>query len=307
MPAASPARRAGACSARACVCRSEHSASPGCTSGACATEGRGRPDAARGAVRRAGSAPETAASPAPSRWSSRDGSCREKRVPAFVDALARIPELHGEIYGDGPDRPAVLSAIVKRGLQGRVVGPGVRGARRARRGARDGAVFRTCRPSAKGTGSSSSRPSRRGCRQSWLTGRRTPRPSSSRRASTVLLASSVGGPAPPRSYASATPVRRFAIRRSSGFGATADRLSLERSLQRVLRGVLERRFVARNRLPCSFVPREPRGVVRPALRRRSLLVRINEEPLDRRCDGARLVRIEQQRRPVRDFSEGAAV
>jgi len=49
---------------------------------------------------------------------------REKRVPALVAALARITDLHGEIYGDGPDRPNVLHAIATAGLGARVRAPG---------------------------------------------------------------------------------------------------------------------------------------------------------------------------------------
>jgi glycosyltransferase involved in cell wall biosynthesis len=52
----------------------------------------------------------------------------EKRVPALVPALAearrQIPDLRGEIYGDGPDRENVLRAIAATGLDGRVVAPG---------------------------------------------------------------------------------------------------------------------------------------------------------------------------------------
>jgi glycosyltransferase involved in cell wall biosynthesis len=52
----------------------------------------------------------------------------EKRVPALVPALAearrQIPGLRGAIYGDGPDRPKVLRAIVESGLSGEVVAPG---------------------------------------------------------------------------------------------------------------------------------------------------------------------------------------
>ena len=48
----------------------------------------------------------------------------EKRVPSLVKALARIPEVRGEIYGDGPDRPAVLAAIRAHGLESRVRAPG---------------------------------------------------------------------------------------------------------------------------------------------------------------------------------------
>ena len=52
----------------------------------------------------------------------------EKRAPAVVPAvrLARdaIPGLRGEIYGDGPERPAVLAAIAAEGMEGVVAAPG---------------------------------------------------------------------------------------------------------------------------------------------------------------------------------------
>jgi glycosyltransferase involved in cell wall biosynthesis len=52
----------------------------------------------------------------------------EKRVPALVPALARarerLPALCGEIYGDGPERDQVLSAIGALGLDGAVRAPG---------------------------------------------------------------------------------------------------------------------------------------------------------------------------------------
>jgi glycosyltransferase involved in cell wall biosynthesis len=52
----------------------------------------------------------------------------EKRAPAAVEAIAaareRIPGLRGVIYGDGPDRPAVLDTIARLGLQGAVSAPG---------------------------------------------------------------------------------------------------------------------------------------------------------------------------------------
>ena len=52
----------------------------------------------------------------------------EKRVPALVPALAaardRIPNLRGEIYGDGPEREKVLAAIRELELEGEVVAPG---------------------------------------------------------------------------------------------------------------------------------------------------------------------------------------
>jgi glycosyltransferase involved in cell wall biosynthesis len=52
----------------------------------------------------------------------------EKRPEAVVAAVGaarrRLPELRGEIYGDGPVRPAVLRAIADRGLEQAVSAPG---------------------------------------------------------------------------------------------------------------------------------------------------------------------------------------
>ena len=52
----------------------------------------------------------------------------EKRVPALVAAVAaarrQLPELRCEIYGDGPERSAVLAAIAAAGLEHAVSAPG---------------------------------------------------------------------------------------------------------------------------------------------------------------------------------------
>jgi glycosyltransferase involved in cell wall biosynthesis len=52
----------------------------------------------------------------------------EKRVPTLVPALVRareqIPDLRGEIYGDGPDRDEVLRAIAALPLDGAISAPG---------------------------------------------------------------------------------------------------------------------------------------------------------------------------------------
>jgi glycosyltransferase involved in cell wall biosynthesis len=52
----------------------------------------------------------------------------EKRVPALVPALAEarreVPNLRGEIYGDGPERTKVLQAIAECRLDGHVTAPG---------------------------------------------------------------------------------------------------------------------------------------------------------------------------------------
>ena len=52
----------------------------------------------------------------------------EKNVPALVPALVQareqIPGLRGEIYGDGPERENVLRAIAEQGLDGYIAAPG---------------------------------------------------------------------------------------------------------------------------------------------------------------------------------------
>jgi glycosyltransferase involved in cell wall biosynthesis len=52
----------------------------------------------------------------------------EKRVPTLVPAIARarerVPDLCGEIYGDGPERERILAAIAAAGLEGCVSAPG---------------------------------------------------------------------------------------------------------------------------------------------------------------------------------------
>jgi glycosyltransferase involved in cell wall biosynthesis len=52
----------------------------------------------------------------------------EKRAPAAVAAVAaaraRVPELRGVIYGDGPEREKVLAAIAAHGLEDAVTAPG---------------------------------------------------------------------------------------------------------------------------------------------------------------------------------------
>jgi glycosyltransferase involved in cell wall biosynthesis len=48
----------------------------------------------------------------------------EKRVPALVPAVARIPGMRARIYGDGPERPCVLALIDEEGMADRVSAPG---------------------------------------------------------------------------------------------------------------------------------------------------------------------------------------
>jgi glycosyltransferase involved in cell wall biosynthesis len=48
----------------------------------------------------------------------------EKRVPSLIPALARLPDLRAEIYGDGPEREQVLSLIRSHDVEGRVSAPG---------------------------------------------------------------------------------------------------------------------------------------------------------------------------------------
>jgi len=52
----------------------------------------------------------------------------EKRAPALVPAIRRaraeLPDLRAVIYGDGPDRPAVLAAIRREGMEKAIDAPG---------------------------------------------------------------------------------------------------------------------------------------------------------------------------------------
>ena len=52
----------------------------------------------------------------------------EKRVPALIPAVAlareRLPELHCQVFGDGPERPKVLRLVADLGLNGAVDAPG---------------------------------------------------------------------------------------------------------------------------------------------------------------------------------------
>jgi glycosyltransferase involved in cell wall biosynthesis len=48
----------------------------------------------------------------------------EKRVPALVAALAQLPEVRGELYGDGPDRDTVSAAITEHRVGDRISAPG---------------------------------------------------------------------------------------------------------------------------------------------------------------------------------------
>jgi glycosyltransferase involved in cell wall biosynthesis len=45
-------------------------------------------------------------------------------VPAIVPAVARIPSLRAELFGDGPDRERVLALISALGVGDRVTAPG---------------------------------------------------------------------------------------------------------------------------------------------------------------------------------------
>jgi glycosyltransferase involved in cell wall biosynthesis len=45
-------------------------------------------------------------------------------VPALARVREELPELRGELYGDGPERERVLAAIAELGLDGHVTAPG---------------------------------------------------------------------------------------------------------------------------------------------------------------------------------------
>ena len=85
----------------------------------------------------------------------------EKRAPAVVPAVAlaaeRVPGLRGVLFGDGPDRGAVLEAIARLPDPEIVSAPGLRRLRRGRRRARRARAACCFRRDARATAWSSSR------------------------------------------------------------------------------------------------------------------------------------------------------
>jgi glycosyltransferase involved in cell wall biosynthesis len=72
--------------------------------------------------------PPSVPSPASSRVVFAGRHIPEKRVPAIVPAIGRalrdLPGITGVLFGDGPDRAAVLAAIAQHGLDDAVAAPG---------------------------------------------------------------------------------------------------------------------------------------------------------------------------------------
>ena len=163
----------------------------------------------------------------PSRWWSSPGRhIPEKRVPALVPALAlareRIPELRGEILGDGPEREEVLrlrsrARARRRARRARVRERRARG-ERARAGALHGApVAARGLRDGRGRGGRARHAERRGRRT-----RTTPRPSSSARARTATWRPPPRPRTwPPRSSACMPTARRCASEPRAGFARNA--------------------------------------------------------------------------------------
>ena len=105
----------------------------------------------------------------------------EKNAPAVVAAVARaqaeIPELRGEIFGDGPDREEVLRLIEASDLDGTITAPGFAEADQSEIRC-DAPCATSFRRAARGTASSSSRQRLSGHRPSSSTAPTTPRGSS---------------------------------------------------------------------------------------------------------------------------------
>ena len=161
----------------------------------------------------------------------------EKRVPALVPALAearrQIPDLRGEIYGDGPERTKVLQAIAESGLEGR----SQRRAswmRRCSQKPSQAPCVSSFRLGARATASSSSKLLRAGCRSSSSQG-----PDN---AAVELVEDGTNGAIAPsvdprdlaaaivRVYEGGTELRDSA---AQWFSRNAERLSFERSFERV--------------------------------------------------------------------------
>ena len=163
----------------------------------------------------------------------------EKRVPALVPALAlareRIPELRGEIFGDGPEREQVLRLRSEHGLDEALDVPGFVEAERVE--ARSGAALCMVLPvAARGLRDGRGRGGRAGTPSVVVAAPTTPRPSSSARARTATWRRPPRPRTwPPRSSASTTPATRCASARPRGSAANAERLSLESSLETVRR------------------------------------------------------------------------
>ncbi len=114
--AASAAGSAGGSSARACAYPSGRSASRGCTSGVSREQGLlRRADAPRRAVRgrRRVRAPRAARRGRSVRGSAHPGEASARARACSGRGRRQLPDLRGEIYGDGPERPEVLRAIAR--------------------------------------------------------------------------------------------------------------------------------------------------------------------------------------------------
>jgi glycosyltransferase involved in cell wall biosynthesis len=169
----------------------------------------------------------------------------EKRAPALLPALAkareRIPELRGEIYGDGPERELVLRAIGESGLDGSVVAPGFVDAQRLQR-AMETALCLVLPSSREGYGLVVVEAASRGVPVVVVEG-----PDN---AATELVGEGVNGalatsPAPDELAAAIVRVHRAGVglRQSTldWFRRNAERLSLERSLE-----IVERAYARTN-------------------------------------------------------------
>jgi glycosyltransferase involved in cell wall biosynthesis len=158
----------------------------------------------------------------------------EKRVPALVAALARIPHIRGELYGDGPDRDAVLAAIGVDGLEERVSAPGFVD-REVLDEALASALCFVLPSEREGYGLVVIESAAQGVPVVVVAG--------SENAATELVEDGINGAIAPSAAADdlAAAIVRVGdagpgLRESTlaWFGANADRLSLERSLERVL-------------------------------------------------------------------------
>ncbi len=213
----------------------------------------------------------------------------EKRVPSLVEALARIPELGGEIYGDGPDRLAVLAAIREHGLESRVSAPGLSSvASSTKRSARRSASC--CRPSGRVTASLwSSRP-RRACRSS--SSRAGERSDGARRGRHQRRGGAWG-----RRVGRSNPARARGRPGPAQLDAGLVQVEREPPVARELAaaragGLRERRFVGRDRLRGRRRPGEPRGVHTAGGTKPVALGRVREQALDGVRNRPGLLRVE---------------
>lgn len=233
--AESPAGSAGefsarACSAATCFLLLDAARAP-------SSRGRAsrRTDASRGPVRGIARTAQALARTAVVVFAGRH--IPEKNVPALVPALARareqIPDLRGEIYGDGPEREKLLRAIADHGLDRYMAAPGFVDAEVLEEAVTTSLCLAL--PSRReGYGLVVMEATARGVSVVVVEGPDNPPPSSWREETAPSPRQRLSAISQRRSSGFTTPAPALRSSAADWFCKNAERLSLKRSLERVL-------------------------------------------------------------------------